>query len=215
MASLAATLNTIAPTETINQNITTGRSSTGDSLTEANPVYQTVQEQLSQARAAWASDTAQAQSLQSQIQSNPSQTLTQSEAGLLDLEEKVTADQSSIQSLSSALQQANSNIRIAPVELSQLGGANLPRYPSSPKRYLYLILGLVLGGIAGAGLTYQARRRRASVDLDGISAQQTIGDVEVLTANEHVAEQNYVRVQVGAPVENGADSPEASNGSQG
>jgi uncharacterized protein involved in exopolysaccharide biosynthesis len=196
VSSLQATLATTAPTQTTDQNITTGRSTTGDSTTAANPVYQTVEEQLSQAQATLASDAAQAKSLQSQLQSNPSQALTQAEAGLLDLNEKVTADQNSVQSLSTALHQADANISVSPAELSQLAGASLPAYPASPKRYLYLILGLLLGGLAGAGLTYQARRRRAQTASDGVPMHRAYGDVDGngFTPNDPVTEE-----YVGAP----------------
>jgi len=164
VASLQATLAATPPTETSDQSITTGRSSTADNTTQANPVYQTIAGQLAQAQATLAADSAKASSLQSQLQTNSSAALTQSQAGLLDLEEQVTADQNSVQSLSTSLQQANANVQISPVELSRLGTADLPTYPTSPKRYLYLLIGLLLGALAGCWLTYLARRRLQPVD---------------------------------------------------
>jgi uncharacterized protein involved in exopolysaccharide biosynthesis len=145
VSSLQATLAGTDPTESSNQSITTGRSTTADDTTAANPVYQTVQGQLSQAEANLASENATVSSLQTQVQSNPTSSLTAAQAGLLDLEQQVTADQNSIQSLSGSLQQAQANEQASPITLSRLGTADIPNYPSSPKRYLFLLLGLLLG----------------------------------------------------------------------
>ena len=95
------------------------------------------------AQADLAKDTATASSLQGQLTANPSTTLTQAQAGLLTLEQQVTADSNSVQSLSTAQQQALANMQASPIDLSRLGDANLPTYPTSPKRYLYLLLGLL------------------------------------------------------------------------
>lgn len=184
VASLQATLAGTDPTETVAQSITTGRSTTADNTTQANPVYQTVEEQLGQARAALARDTATVSALQGEVSANPSSHLTQAQAGLLSLEQKVTADQDAVQSLSQSLQAARASEAVSPVQLSRLGGVNVPTYPSSPKRELYLLLGLLIGALAGWWLTLIARRRRmpahasvepaADVPLageDGITAQ--------------------------------------------
>lgn len=171
VASLQASLGGTPTTTSTNQNITTGRSTTADNTTQANPVYQTMEEQLGQAQATLASDSAKLSSLQSQQGTGSSAQLTRAEAHLLDLEQTVTADQNTVQSLSSALQQANANVAVSPVSLSRLGRADLPNYPSSPKRYLFLILGLILGALAGAGLTYLARSRRQP-DGDGTGSLQ-------------------------------------------
>jgi uncharacterized protein involved in exopolysaccharide biosynthesis len=159
VSSLQASLAGIDPSETSDQNIQTGRSTTADDTTQANPVYQTVQDELSQAQATLASDTAKVTSLQGQEQGNSSASLTDAQAGLLDLQQQVTADQNTIQTLSDNLQQAQANEQVSPVSLSRLGVADIPTYPSSPKRYLYLLLGLLLGALAGTWLTYLARRR--------------------------------------------------------
>jgi uncharacterized protein involved in exopolysaccharide biosynthesis len=167
VASLQATLQSINPNTTSNQGITTGRSTTAVNTTSANPVYQTVQEQLVTAQGKLANDQASASSLQGQLNANPSTSLTQAQAGLLNLEQQVTADQNSLQSLSTALGQANANIEVSPVDLARVGDADLPTYPVSPKRYLYLLLGLLIGALAGGGLTYLARRRALSGDGEG------------------------------------------------
>jgi hypothetical protein len=158
------------PTEAANQSVVTGRSTTADNTTQANPVYQTLEESLSQAKAAQARDAATVTSLKGQTGVDPSKALTQAEAGLLDLEQVVTSNQDSVQSLTNSLQQAKANVDITPVEITQLGPANTPTYPSAPKRDLYLILGLLLGVLAGSGLTYLARRRAPVVPDDDDAA---------------------------------------------
>jgi uncharacterized protein involved in exopolysaccharide biosynthesis len=165
VASLQSSLATTDPTEQASQSVVNGRSTTADNTTQANPVYQTLEESLSQAKAAEARDRATVTSLQGQAGVNPSASLTQAQAGLLDLEQVASGDQDSVQSLSKSLQQAQSNVNITPVEITQLGTANTPNYPSSPKRDLYLMLGLLLGVLAGSGLTHLARRR-APLDPD-------------------------------------------------
>ena len=55
---------------------------------------------------------------------------------------------------------------MSPIDLNRVGDADLPTYPTSPKRYLYLLLGLLIGALAGGGLTYLARRRALSSDGD-------------------------------------------------
>jgi uncharacterized protein involved in exopolysaccharide biosynthesis len=177
VASLQATLAGTDPTESSDQSITTGRSTTADNTTQANPVYQTVQEQLTQAQAALASENATVSSLQGEVSSNPSSSLTTAQAGLLDLEQKVTADQNSIQSLSSSLGQAKASAATSPVTLTRLGTADVPTYPFSPKRYLFLLLGVLLGALAGIWLTFLARRRRLPED-DGRDIYDTSGTAE-------------------------------------
>lgn len=167
VASLQSTLASTPATETSNQSITTGRSTTGDATTGANPVYQSIQDELGQAQANLAADQAKVRALQSQQQSNPSSSLTHAQSQLLDLEEQVTADQNAVQTLSNSLQAAQANVKVSPSDLSRLGTADLPQYPSSPKRDMYLLLGLILGALAGGGLTYRAMGRRSPVRPDG------------------------------------------------
>jgi uncharacterized protein involved in exopolysaccharide biosynthesis len=162
VSSLAATLAAIDPNIVQSQRITTGRSTTAVGTVGANPVYQGVQQQLASAKANLSSDQAKASSLQSQLNAKPSSALTDAQAGLLSLEQTVTADNNSIQSLSGLLLTANANIQVSPIDLNRVGDADLPTYPTSPKHYLYLLLGLLIGALAGGGLTYLARRRAMS-----------------------------------------------------
>jgi hypothetical protein len=52
-------------------------------------------------------------------------------------------------------------------ELTRVDRAAAPIYPVAPKRYLYLTLGVLLGGLAGGGLTWLVLRRELALDEPG------------------------------------------------
>lgn len=213
VASLQATLAATPPTENSDQSISTGRSTTADNTTQANPVYQTVAGQLSQAQATLAADSAKVASLQGQNQADSSSALTQAQAGLLDLEQQVTADQNSVQTLSTSVQQADANVQISPVELSRLGGADLPTYPTSPKRYLYLLIGLLLGALGGCWLTYLARRRLQPVEpeLEEESLMARTAELDMRAASRPAQQP----VSVGVHAAHAAGNGENGSGENG
>jgi uncharacterized protein involved in exopolysaccharide biosynthesis len=205
VTSLQAAVNATTPTQTSDQSITTGRSTTVDATTQANPVYEALQGQLTQAQATLAGEQAKEQSLQQQEQGNPSSSLTEAEAGLLTLEQGVTADQNNVQTLNDSLLQAEANVQISPVELTRLGTADLPTYPTKPKRYLFLLIGLILGGLAGAWLTYRARRRRRPEQPDD----------EVTTAPEPLTTEEYPTKDERRPVPVGANPSQTDGNGDG
>ena len=71
------------------------------------------------------------------------------------------------------------------VELTRLDSAAAPAYPSEPKRYIFLALGLLLGALAGWWLTMWQRPARlvaggaadggdsVGIDADGLDSAGT------------------------------------------
>ena len=99
--------------------------------------------------------------------------------------------------------------------------ASLPTYPSAPKRYLFLLLGLLVGGLAGGGLTWLARRRNPSGDADDDDDLDP-HDRELLDSDVDLRSQELngagTREPVGAgtgSTAGGAASPSASGASGG
>ncbi len=219
VASLQASLAALDPNMVSSQHITTGRSGTQVNTTGANPVYQGVQQQLATAQADLKSDQALASSLQGQLNAKPSTALTDAQAQLLSLEQTVTADDNNVQSLSALLSQANANIKVSPIDLTRVGDADLPTYPTSPKRYLYLLLGLLIGALAGGGLTYLARRRALSGEGDegddrDAPDQLRTGELDLRDEPLPQREPVPVPVPVGARTGNGGGNGDANGGSR-
>ena len=94
-------------------------------------------------------------------------------AGMTGLESQLELAQKNQADLAASVQQARTTQAQGPVGLTRIDTAAEPPYPSEPKRYIYLALGLLLGALAGAGLTMWAsgttpsrpeRRRGATTD---------------------------------------------------
>jgi uncharacterized protein involved in exopolysaccharide biosynthesis len=214
VGSLQGTLAAIDPNTTSQQGITTGRSETNIDTTAANPVYQDVQQQLVTAQATLQADQATAASLQQQLDAKPSDSLNVAQAQLLSLEQAVTADNANVQTLAAGLSQANANIQVSPIDLNRVGDADLPTYPTSPKRYLYLLLGLLIGALAGGGLTYLARRRALSGEGGG-DDDDTVDPDQLRTSELDLRDEPLPQrepVPVGARAGNGGGNGTPGNG---
>ena len=166
VASLQSSLAATDPTTDSNQNITTGRSGTKVDNTAANPVYQELQTQLATAQAKQKADETKLTSLQGQVGGDAPTQLTADQSGLLQLNQQLALAQDNQKSLNTTLATAKVDASSGKVDLTRISVASLPTYPSAPKRYLFLLLGLLVGGLAGGGLTWLARRRKPSGDAD-------------------------------------------------
>jgi hypothetical protein len=104
---------------------------------------------------------------------------------------------------------------VSPIDLNRVGDADLPTYPTSPKRYLYLLLGLLIGALAGGGLTYLARRRALSADGDegdGSDAPDQLRTGELDLRDEPLPQREPV--PVGAHAGGGGGNGDANGGSR-
>ena len=166
VASLQASLAATDPTAGTQSSIITGRSTTGQDTTAPNPVYQELQTQLATAQAKQKADEQKLGSLQSQVGGEAPTQLTADQSGLLQVQQQLALAQDNQKTLNSNLLAAKTDASSGKVDLTRISVASLPTYPSSPKRYLFLLLGLLVGGLAGGGLTWLAQRRKPSGDAD-------------------------------------------------
>ena len=188
LGSLQSSLASTDPTADSTEGIQTGRSTTNVNSTGANPVYQALQGQVSAAQSNVAALQARLSTLQGQVGGDTPTALNQDQSGLLQLENQLTYAQNNAQKLTTALNDAQANAVSGQVDLTRISEASLPTYPTSPKRYLYLLLGLLVGGLAGGGLTWLALRRQSpddgnddDLDLDDLDRQLFDDEINLRT----------------------------------
>ncbi len=215
IASLQASLAATDPTIDSSSNIITGRSDTKQASTGPNPVYQELQNDLHTAQANLGALNSKLTSLQGQVGGDAPTQLNTDQAGLLQVQQQLALAQDNQKSLNSTLATAKVDASSGKVDLTRISVASLPTYPSAPKRYLFLLLGLLVGGLAGGGLTWLARRRRPSGDADDDDLDPH--DRELLDSDVDLRHQELngagTREPVGAgagPSASGSPSPTAS-----
>lgn len=166
LSSIQASLAATDASTSSGQQISTGRSTTTVTTNQSNPVYQDLLNQQSQTQATIAGLQAQIQTLQGQLATGSPTNLSGTLAQLGALQQDLTDAQSNQTALTGRLNDAQSQAATAAPDLSRLDVAGRPDYPVSPKRYLYLLIGLVVGALAGGGLTWLSRRRGDRPDPD-------------------------------------------------
>jgi uncharacterized protein involved in exopolysaccharide biosynthesis len=203
LASLDATLSSIDPSVTTNERIVTGRSETGRETNGQNPLYNEVSAQRASAAAKVAELEGTVASLSARLDAGTpdANALTETQAELLQLEQQLSLAQDNLDSLTQQHQAALLTIEATPVELTRIDEASTPTYPEAPKKYLYLALGLLIGGLAGGGLTWLARRRELTdEDTDGAAhgGGSTVDAYDVDLRGAQVPVAGTDRVPVGA-----------------
>lgn len=210
LASLDGTLAAIDPSQQGVQEIQTGRSSTQIVTTSGNPVYNELLTQRSALTAQVADLQARQAALQSQAAAGLPTSLTADQVQLLQLNQRLTLAQDNLTALNRQHQDAVLNAGSDTAELTRIDTASTPTYPVAPKRYLYLALGLLIGGLAGAALTWWRVRH-----------EQPVGDDDVIDLTDADLELELpATVPVGVGVGAGAgaagaglfDRPSGGNG---
>ena len=161
LAETKAQLAKTAPTTNSKTSIQTGRSSTEVSNSSASSNYTDLLSTSQRLTAEIAGLTAKSASLKKFIDAKPevAASLPDTEAGLgvLALNQELAKD--IVRNLSTEYEKALSRTQRGSVELTRLDKAGLPLYPAAPARWMYLILGLVLGGLFAFVATYRSLRR--------------------------------------------------------
>lgn len=157
--SIEAALNATTSTSSSGQTIDTGRSQTSISTDQTNPVFSDLLTSRSQTEAKISGLTARISVLQKQVASGSPTTLSGTLAKLADLQADLTAAEHNRDTLAGQLADGRAQLATAAPDLTRIDQAGRPDYPTSPKRYLYLLIGLLLGGLAGGGLSWLATRR--------------------------------------------------------
>jgi uncharacterized protein involved in exopolysaccharide biosynthesis len=153
-------LRSQSATEASTSTIQTGRSSTTTSSTSPNRVYQELLVKRAEVEAQIASLDAKTTALRADLQARAN-VLPEQEATLSEFERELDAASETFRYVKTTYDMANINSEEGAVEVSLTDHASIPLYPERPVRYLFALLGMVLGLLAGFGLAYYVDRRRS------------------------------------------------------
>jgi uncharacterized protein involved in exopolysaccharide biosynthesis len=185
LATINSSLAGVSPTESNRQQIRTGRSETAIDTEAPSSLHQELTAQRDSLAAEVADLEAKQRALEERLGSTSTAELTGAQVDLRALEQQLALAKDTQTELNKQRRDALLNANNDRSELTRVDSASLPVYPDSPRRYLYLALGLVLGALAGGGLTYLARR-------DQLGTPETTGDDEDIDLSDverqHLAE---------------------------
>ncbi|HEY5822515.1 MAG TPA: Wzz/FepE/Etk N-terminal domain-containing protein [Propionibacteriaceae bacterium] len=153
LASIEGSLANIPRDERTKETIVTGRSTTETNTQGANSVYNDLLSKLNGLKAQEAGQSARVDRLQKQVDAAKPLAKNGPLAELAVLQQGADLASQDLRDLTTLLQKSRTNAAQGAVDLSRLDQASQPSYPSKPKRYIYLALGLLIGGLAGALLT--------------------------------------------------------------
>jgi uncharacterized protein involved in exopolysaccharide biosynthesis len=162
--ALQKSMARITTTDSTTSTIQTGRSTTTLTNSASSGVYQNLQAQAASTSAQIASLQAQHDTITALLEPTTSVLPTQ-QATLYQLEFKLSAAQGAFTSVQDSYQSQLITSSSTPQELSIVDSASPPIYPDSPLRYLYLVIGLLVGAAGGAGLAYFTDRRKAPANV--------------------------------------------------
>jgi uncharacterized protein involved in exopolysaccharide biosynthesis len=162
LQSLENSLKTLKPQQQGEQTIKTGRSETKILSNQPSTLYQQLVQQRDTARSQLAALKARQQALKAQLDNSRQPKLNAEQAALAPLEERLQIARTRRAQLANRYAEAKANATQPGIELTRIDEAAAPDYPVGPKRYLYLALGLLLGALAGWGLTLATPQSRST-----------------------------------------------------
>lgn len=159
LVSVEQSLATVPKNQSSSQTIVTGRSTTQLNSSNANTVYNDLLTQQRTTQAKLDGQVARVMQLEVSVNGATPISSNAALAEMADLETQLQLAQDIQADLTASVQRARTTKAQGPVGLTRIDTAGRPDYPTKPKRYIYLALGLLLGAVAGGGLTAWARRR--------------------------------------------------------
>jgi hypothetical protein len=165
-------LRSQSATEASTSTIQTGRSSTTTSSTSPNRVYQELLVKRAEVEAQIASLDAKAATLRKDLAARAN-VLPEQEATLREFERELASADENFKYVKGNYDMAALNSEEGAVEVSLTDHASVPLYPERPVRYLFALLGLVLGLLGGLSLGYYIDRRRGPRTPPGESVPVT------------------------------------------
>jgi uncharacterized protein involved in exopolysaccharide biosynthesis len=202
--SLSRELANTSQSVTSNQEITTGRSRTQIGSNGQNPVYAQLLSQRQAAEANVASLSARLGALQGALETADKAAgdgLSAEEAELSRLQLDVQIASDTRAQLASELEIASVNAQRSAVEVTRVDEASAPTYPISPKRYLYLAIGLLVGCLVGFVWSFLRVQRRQR--LLGLDDDDDADDIELMPEVDLAAAQ---QVEMGTSAGNGVQA---------
>jgi uncharacterized protein involved in exopolysaccharide biosynthesis len=169
-SAIERSLSNVSSTESTTTTVQSGRSATTTTAVAPNKLYQDLQRDLSSVKAEIASLKAKRETLAAALitpANNPGVLPTQ-EAKLNELELTLSTRQAAYRSVRQSYDEAILNSAQGADEVSQVDHATVPLYPDRPVRWIFALLGLVLGVAGAIGLAHllDRRGRRAVVSGD-------------------------------------------------
>jgi succinoglycan biosynthesis transport protein ExoP len=154
LATLDQRLGDVAPTASSVSNIRTGRSTTRIEATGQSTTYQQLVVTRNTSAAQVAALRARVATLERLEKTDMPPALTEPDVQLRQLQLRYSIAGNTYRQLNQQYQQATVNAKSSHVDITRIDRATPPVYPVWPKRYLFLLMGLLVGGVAGFVLTY-------------------------------------------------------------
>lgn len=160
LSGVKAALASTPRGSTTSQTIVTGRSTTKLDSEGQSSVYDALLEQQGTIGAKLDGMVARVNQLSALLGSSKPVADNETSAELASRVAAVTRAQETLARDTEALRTAQVNLAQGPVDLTRLDAAATPVYPDKPERYIYLLLGLLFGAVAGGVVSELVWRRR-------------------------------------------------------